>query len=126
MIQDLDWINETLLDPSVGGFHQDTFRNDTLRSACAATNDPKDYPGWTEGEQPWLWWQIGHLIKNSTVENWALTSEAWTAQHQWNYTNGNGGDMTCLDSTALPDPGSTDLFDWVQGSALYTFSTLAS
>ena len=125
IIQDLNWINRTLWDPVHGGFHEDTFRNNVLRSACASTNDPRDYPGWTQGEQPWLWWQIGQLLNNNTLSKWALVSELWTAQHQWNHANSNGGLLTCLDSNTFPDPGSKSLYDWIQGSALYSFSTLS-
>ena len=124
--QDLTWINRTLWDPTLGGYHNDALRNDTLRSSCASTSDPRDYPGWTEGEQPMFWWQIGKILGNATQTRWALVTEKWTATHQWNYTDANGGDVTCLDSNALPDTGSTELYDWVQGSALYSFSTLSS
>ncbi len=125
--QDLNWINQTFWDPTHGGFHQDAYRNDTLRSACSSTNNPLDYPGWTQGEQPWFWWQIGQLLNDNAFAKWALVSEQWTVQHQWNYTNNNGGDMTCLNSNTSPDLGSpnANLYDWIQGSALYSFSTIA-
>jgi hypothetical protein len=126
VIRDLAWINRTLWDKAYGGFHQNTFRDNTLRSACSRVNDPRDYPGWTEGEQPWFWWEIGQLLSNGTIRSWALVSEKWTATHQWNNTINNGGLMTCLNSNALPDAGSVYLYDWIQGSALYSFSTLAS
>jgi hypothetical protein len=122
--QDLRWINSTLWDPTYGGYHQDTFRNDTLRSACSSTGDPRDYPGWTEGEMPMFMWQIGQLTGNATETSWAGVAEKWTAEHQWNYTDSNGGDLTCLNSNTLPDPGQDTLYDWVQGSALYTYSTI--
>ncbi|MDA4113239.1 MAG: AGE family epimerase/isomerase, partial [Thaumarchaeota archaeon] len=124
--QDLSWINSTLWDPVVGGYHNDEFRDDTLRSSCSSTNDPDDYPGWTQGEQPMLWWKIGELTSNATLTHWSLVAEKWTAEHQWNYTHASGGDMTCLNSDGLPDTGSPDLYDWVQGSALYSFSTITS
>ena len=124
--RDLAWINRTLWDSSIGGYHNDVFRNDTLRSSCASTNDPRDYPGWTQGEQPMFWWQIGGILGNTTQMKWALVAEEWTATHQWNSTGGNGGLITCLDSNALPDPGSTELYDWIQGSSLYSFSTLST
>ena len=122
--QDLSWINNTLWDPTYGGYHNDVFRNDTLRSSCSSTNEPNDYPGWTQGEQPMFWWNIGQLTDNSTMTAWSSVAETWTAQHQWNYTDGNGGDMTCLNGNTLSDTGSPDLYDWVQGSALYSFSTI--
>ena len=106
--QDLSWVNRTFWDPVIGGFHQNVFRNDASRSACSSANSPLDYPGWTQGEQPWFWWQIGQLLKNNTLEKWALLSERWTAQHQWNYTNNKGGDMTCLNNNASPDLGSSN------------------
>ena len=124
--QDLTWINNTLWDPVYGGYHNDVFRNDTLRSSCSSTNDPNDYPGWTQGEQPMFWWTIGGLTGNATMTNWSLVAEKWTAENQWNYTNGNGGDVTCLNGNALPDAGSPDLYDWIQGSALYSFSTIGA
>ena len=124
--QDLAWVNRTLWDPTNGGYHQDTYRNDTLRSACSSTNDPRDYPGWTEGELPMFWWQIGQLTGNATEIKWASVPEQWTAKHQWNGTNGNGGEMTCLNSNTLPDLEQTTLYDWLQGSALYTYSTVTS
>jgi hypothetical protein len=122
VVQDLSWLNKTFYDPSIGGYHEDAFRNDTLRSACAENNDPKDYPGWTEAEQPWLWYEIGHLLRNATMTNWAKVPLSWTATHQWNTTASNGGLMTCLDNNGMPDPGSTQLFDWIQGGALNAFS----
>ena len=122
--QDLSWINNTLWDPTNGGYHETTYRNDTLRSACSSTGDPRDYPGWTEGEQPMFWWQIGQLTANASERTWAGVAEQWTAAHQWNSTDGNGGDMTCLDSNTLPDEGQATLYDWVQGSALYSYSTI--
>jgi hypothetical protein len=124
--QDLNWINQTFWDKSLGGYHQNAFRNDTLRSACSSTNNARDYPGWTQGEQPMFWWQIGQLLNNNTMKHWALVSEQWTAQHQWNSTKSNGGEMTCLNSNGTPDLGSVNgnLFDWIQASALYSYSTL--
>jgi hypothetical protein len=124
--QDLSWINSTLWDPTYGGYHNDVFRNDTLRSSCSSTNEPNDYPGWTQGEQPMFWWQIGQLTHNASMTAWSLVAERWTADHQWNSTDGNGGDMTCLNGNTSPDVGSPDLYDWIQGSALYSFSTLGS
>ena len=73
-----------------------------------------------------FWWKIGELTGNATMIGWSRVAEKWTAEHQWNYTNDNGGDMTCLNGGALPDTGSPDLYDWVQGSALYSFSTIGS
>lgn len=122
---DLAWINNTLWDPTYGGYHNDVFRNGTLRSSCSSINSPDDYPGWTQSEQPLLWWSIGQLTHNSTVAEWSLVAEKWTAQHQWNYTDGNGGVMTCLNGGAVPDVGSPYLYDWVQGGALYAFSTIS-
>ena len=122
--RDLRWINETFWDPTNGGYHETAYRNDTLRSACSSTHDPRDYPGWTEGEQPMFWWQLGQLAGNATETRWAGVAEQWTARHQWN--SAYGGEMTCLDSDTLPDPSQTTLLDWLQGSALYTYSTIAA
>jgi len=124
--QDLDWVNSTFWDQTNGGYHETAFRNDTLRSACSSTNDPRDYPGWTNGEQPMLWWLIGQLTGNTADEKWAGVAEQWTAEHQWNYTSGNGGEMTCLDGNTLPDSAQANLYDWVQGSAIYTYSAVAT
>jgi hypothetical protein len=124
--QDLAWINSTLWDPTYGGYHNDVSRNDMLRSACSSSNEPDDYPGWTQGEQPMFWWKIGELTGNATTKSWSLVAEKWTATHQWNYTDGNGGDMTCLNAGAVPDKGSPELYDWIQASALYSFSAIGS
>ncbi len=123
--QDMNWINETFWDKSYGGFHQDSYRNDSLRSACSSTGDIYDYPGWTEGEQPMFWWNIGNIIGNSTYITFSLNSEKWTAEHQWSQQY--GGDLTCTEVSngqIVVDPGSVDLYDWIQGSALYAYSTL--
>jgi len=122
--QTLTWINGTLWDPTYGGFHQNAYRDNVLRSACSSTNEADDYPGWTEGEQPWLWWSIGQLLGVQTYDNWALTSEQWTAAHQWNSTANNGGDVTCLNGNTLPDLGGDNawIYDWIEGSALHTYS----
>ena len=124
--RDLTWINDTLWDPTYGGYHNDVFRNDTLRSSCSSIDDAEDYPGWTQGEQPMLFWNIGQLTGNTTLMRWSLTAETWTVQHQWNYTDGNGGEMTCLNNGAIPDKGSPYLYDWVQASGIYSFSTIGS